>query len=122
MNLKRIVLMAPLALLLPALTATAAVAQVGSADGEVPLSAWCNTLAVNATVTMRARQNGVPLSQILGLIEENLSGTAGSAVGTARDVALRAYEQPAFQGEEFKQRAVTEFSNEIMVECYRTNG
>lgn len=57
---------------------------------------------------MDARQRGMPMQQVLTILKGEPSVTP---------IVIEAYKVPHFGSPQFKQRAVTEFTNEFLVTC-----
>lgn len=76
----------------------------------------CNSLGALAKVVMENRQMGVPLSKMLEvpakMQEESLAN-----ITTA--IILEAYDSPKFSGKQYQQEAAEEFSNKVVLECWK---
>lgn len=70
----------------------------------------CRDLGELAHTIMVARQNGVPMNEIVRIV-----GESDLAVG----IVLDAYNQPRYSTEEFRDRAAADFRNDIEAFCYR---
>lgn len=70
----------------------------------------CEKLGEVAATIMKARQSGLPLSTVMGIMENDLGKT----------IALDAYEQPRYRVEENQLRAIEDFRNEVERLCYGT--
>ncbi len=69
--------------------------------------AVCNFEGTVAFLIMSSRQNGENIGQ---LIKESPS---------SKKLIIRAYEQPRFDSDEYKQKAIKDFENEIILECLK---
>jgi hypothetical protein len=81
---------------------------------ETPdFSQVCVSMSDLAETVMTLRQNGVPMTNAMGL--------AQGADAAIRDFVVRlvsnAYEVPQFSVEENKQREIMKFQNQVALEC-----
>lgn len=93
---------------------------LGAAIGCSPAAAddrFCQLQSQIAARLMEARQNGTPLARMLAINAE-MGGPAEERT-LYDEIAIRAYEAPRFETEARKVQIGTEFSNEIMIACYR---
>lgn len=74
---------------------------------ETDVCAQAGSLAAKI---MEARQVGVPVSAVISIFEDD-NMTA---------IILAAYQTPRFSSDEYQQRAIADFRNEIEVICYET--
>ena len=70
---------------------------------------YCSELGRLATTVMELRQQEFPMSKVLESSEDE----------TVRNIIFAAYAQRSYQYEENKKRAVAEFANMVMSECYK---
>ena len=85
-------------------------ASVATAD-----DALCIKKSEFATVSMKARQAGVPLSAVLDSISEG--DTPADVASEMKRLAIAAYKSPDWRGEDQQTRAATEFANSVLIEC-----
>jgi len=74
----------------------------------------CMLASKTAKTIMKARQVGVPASELLAAFQKN-----GSDIPIVRDMTIQAYAQPRFSTVEYQQRAVEEYGNSWLVKCMR---
>ena len=86
-----------------------------SAVDDAINDATCIVVGMLAKQIMSARQSGVPMSKVLGVLD----GEDANADGLTRKLTIQAYDYPRFSGSEHQERAITEFENEAMVMCYQ---
>lgn len=91
------------ALLLTALLATSATAT----ETKDPKSTFCENYATAAHGVMKARQNGAPLSKVIQI---------GPII---KELALIAYDTPKYSHDKYKENAITEFENKILLACLK---
>ena len=89
---------------------TTAHAETSATDDAV-----CIVVGMLAKQIMSARQSGVPMSKVMGVLD----GEDSNADGLTRQLTIQAYDYPRFSGSEYQERAITEFENEAMVMCYQ---
>ena len=65
---------------------------------------------------MGSRQNGVPLPQMMSLINE----ADESIRDLLRQIAVDAYSQPRYNSKEMQKKAISEFSNGLYVQCLKS--
>jgi len=75
----------------------------------------CVKLEKFARATMRYRQAGASLTEMLKKIEETNMSDRGKNL--CRVIALMAYEVPQYMTKEFRQQAVKQFGNTVSYEC-----
>ena len=68
----------------------------------------CAQAGIMAGKLMQARQVGVPVSKVIEIFDDDAM--------TA--IILAAYQVPRFSTDEYQQRAVADFRNEVEVMCY----
>lgn len=93
---------------------------LGAAIGCNPAVAkdqFCQLQSQIAVKVMEARQSGVPLANMME-INAKLAGDGAEKV-LYDEMTIRAYEAPRFETEARKVQIATEFSNEIMIACYK---
>jgi hypothetical protein len=89
-------------------------ASSGQADTQEIKSVMCPVLGRLASSIMRARQSGVPISSMI----EVANKTTGEVADMQRILVFKAYSQNQWSSEKFKNNAVAEFSNEVVMECW----
>ena len=75
----------------------------------------CSSVASVAHTIMRAHQNGVPLSDILSIIEQNFPDP--EYMIAYQELAVIAYGEPRFHTEAAQQRGAADFRDAIHVWC-----
>lgn len=83
------------------------------AEEETTYYDVCLALGYLANQVMEARQIGVPVDQALGVLNEEDE----VLLGIMQEIVLNAYQVPRFSGEDYQQRAITEYKNEVIVTC-----
>jgi hypothetical protein len=78
----------------------------------------CTVIGGLARKIMEARQNGVDMSAVMSGFDK-VDGDPDFKI-LAKDVVIQAYATPLFNGEEYQQRTISEFSNEMQLKCYQT--
>ena len=83
----------------------------------------CQSLQSLAAETMKARQMGIPMSNLLELINkqpvESESDKKNKA--TWKIILMESYEYPKFTGESYKKNIVNEFANKQMLRCLKSS-
>lgn len=67
----------------------------------------CNDMAELAESIMTSRQQGIPITKLLGALKDD----------TFKGMVTVAYEQPRWHTKASQQRAITEFANEVYLIC-----
>lgn len=67
---------------------------------------------------MKARQSNLPMYENLELIDE-IYGSNEKAVKALKKIVIMAYEQPQFGLEEYKEKTIVDFENDIMLACMK---
>ncbi|MEI9405904.1 hypothetical protein [Mesorhizobium argentiipisi] len=98
--------------------ATKKVGTMPQAKADAILTKNCTALGGLARSIMDKRQGGVDMSQIMSAIE-SISNEEFKPV--ARSMVIMAYNTPRWNGEELKQQAISDFSNQVQVACYQGN-
>jgi len=75
----------------------------------------CPVIANIATSIMTAHQNGVPLSTMMFLINQEPDGVAKDLTIS---LILSAYSTPLYNNESIKNQAITAFGNGAATACY----
>ncbi|WP_292758311.1 hypothetical protein [Methylophaga sp. UBA2689] len=78
--------------------------------------ALCNNINVFAGSAMAARQNGVTLAQAISTIKNQEDEDVKELL---RTITMDAYESPAYQSDEHKNREIVEFQNEWYMICLK---
>jgi hypothetical protein len=92
----------------------AAILSLSPSDGfSQKADALCDERGKSAEETMRARQNGHKLSDLM-----KLANKAGNERDHLRVLIKRAYRVPQYPTDELKDRVVAEFSNQEQLQCY----
>lgn len=90
-----------------------------TSDGKFPLNdELCDPMiSTIANLTMLRRQKGEPLSKVMSDAEN--SDRIFGLNGTARDMALAAYDSPKYSVAGNKTEAADDFANEWVLACYK---
>ncbi len=83
----------------------------------------CASLGEMAASIMQARQSGIPLSQMMQVVNNTLENQEATtpeveAASLARELVLAAYETHRWAGDEMIARAIQDFRNEVERACY----
>ena len=73
----------------------------------------CRTLGVSAEKTMRARQMGANMADLMDMVPKDQS-----VEKVLKSIIIQAYQRARYDTEEFQRKAIVDFSNEIQVSCY----
>jgi len=91
--------------------------------GEVPsqevIELSCELYADLAGAVMAARQLRRPFFDVLGNADDSKSPEFRRIF---TEIVTQAYETPVFSTEEYRQRAIADFTNDFSVMCFRTLG
>lgn len=74
--------------------------------------AACGVYEQLANATMSLRQNGVPLREAMEFLGDSESQLL-------RRIIVEAYEVPRFNAEPTRQRAITDYSDKVYLDCLR---
>ena len=74
---------------------------------------YCTSLSEMAESFMRARQIEVPMSKLI----EHAKGDP-----IIESVVVAAYNRPSFRTEQFAQREIAMFKNQVYMECFKIHG
>ena len=96
-----------------------ALAMEMTSDGKFPLNEELCSVAIPnlARLTMLRRQKGDPLSKVLSDAKD--TDATFTMNGTARDMALAAYDSPRFSVYDNQRQAADDFSNDWVLACYK---
>lgn len=94
------------------ITATLSVS-VMAEDGNA-----CESIYKAAEQVMEARQAGVAMPKMMGLVT-NFEGVTDGFKSAYKSIIIAAYEQPQYSTEKMQQRTVTKFANNISLQCYK---
>ena len=75
----------------------------------------CELLSDLAKTIMTKRQDGASMTDMMAIVGDQDS--AASKVTKA--MIIGAYEVPAYSTDKVKQNAITDFSNQVALECYK---
>lgn len=106
--MKKIILAAALAI--TSIMPTAALAQ----DKYEQADEICGPIGELAATIMTARQNGASMSQMMGLARD----VDPSIQGLVRALVTDSFDTPKYSSSEYRQDAISEFSNEMTAKCY----
>lgn len=83
----------------------------------------CRNLMKVAGMAMKARQDGTPLEAMLQAIDivkkDGLSNEGGESF---RQILIDAYSQLEYSSQEYRQRAINDFSSKYYINCMRGYG
>ena len=104
---------------LPLITAAFALAMSApAANADMSRSDdLCSILYNFAEAAMMARQNGVGMPRALAVLDTQEEDDGGLKP-LFRTITIAAYEQPRWNGEETRARAIQDFANEVSAMCY----
>lgn len=80
---------------------------------------YCNGIAMLSSTAMESHQLGVPLSQSLEIAHDRAKGTKAEKV--ARSIILKAYSTQRYSSEVNQERAISNFRDEMHLECFKDN-
>lgn len=75
----------------------------------------CNTVEQLARAMMKARQAGMPASEVVQVIEAQ--NEPESTKKAMKSLLVEAYKLPRFNGEKFQENAINDFANDWYVMC-----
>ena len=78
----------------------------------------CEMNAELAESMMNLYQLGVPLRKILE-IGQSIDGASPSDLAAHRSLTLRLADTPVYSTKSYQERAVAEFSNKVLMDCYK---
>lgn len=78
----------------------------------------CEMNAELAESMMELYQLGVPLRKILE-IGQSIEGASPSDLATHRSLTLRMADTPVYNTKSYQERAIAEFSNKVLMDCYK---
>ena len=78
----------------------------------------CEMNAELAESMMNLYQRGVPLRKILE-IGQSIEGASPSDLAAHRNLTLRMADTPVYSTKSYQERAVAEFSNKVLMGCYK---
>ena len=78
----------------------------------------CEMNAELAESMMNLYQLGVPLRKILE-IGQSIEGASPSDLAAHRNLTLRMADTPVYSTKSYQERAVAEFSNKVLMDCYK---
>ena len=78
----------------------------------------CEMNAELAESMMNLYQKGVPLRKILE-IGQSIEGASPSDLAAYRNLTLRMADTPVYNTKSYQERAVAEFSNKVLMDCYK---
>jgi len=74
--------------------------------------ATCEDWEALAVNIMSARQNGVQMSKMMGILKSEDDKTVKMLI-------IEAYDSPKYSGEKYKKESISEFSNKVFLDCTR---
>ena len=89
-----------------------ALAVSGQAQAQIKLD--CPIVGKSAENIMEARQLGMAMSELIERAHEQ-------SLTKYKATIMAAYERPRFDGEEYQQKAIDDFRNEMELACYKHN-
>lgn len=111
--------MTKLAVALAAISALAISVQTSSGDAQKPLHETCKVASEMARSVMKTRLSGMPATEAL---DYYMTDGRPATIKLYQDFLVAAYERPAFTTESAKSQAITEFGDDVWVECMRRTG
>ena len=78
----------------------------------------CEMNAELAESMMNLYQLGVPLRKILE-IGQSIEGASPSDLAAHRNLTLRMADTPVYSTKSYQERAVADFSNKVLMDCYK---
>ena len=78
----------------------------------------CEMNAELAESMMNLYQKGVPLRKILE-IGQSIEGASPSDLAAHRSLTLRMADTPVYNTKSYQERAVADFSNKVLMDCYK---
>lgn len=78
----------------------------------------CEMNAELAESMMNLYQQGVPLRKILE-IGQSIEGASPSDLAAHRNLTLRMADTPVYSTKSYQERAVADFSNKVLMDCYK---
>ena len=78
----------------------------------------CEMNAELAESMMNLYQKGVPLRKILE-IGQSIEGASPSDLAAHRSLTMRMADTPVYSTKSYQERAVAEFSNKVLMDCYK---
>lgn len=85
-----------------------------ASDGVDREGKFCRTISNMATEIMKARQNGVPMADVMELVP-NPSPIAK----LGKSLVISAYERRRYSSAEMRQESVVDFANEVYLSCVK---
>lgn len=73
----------------------------------------CQTLSELAQTIMGARQTGVPLTNMISLVEQNEEPFKSFY----KTLVMEAYKKPRYHTERMQTSETTDYSNQVLLEC-----
>lgn len=81
---------------------------------------YCASIGDTAEAFMRSNQLGVPLSEMMGLIDQHATDADGRAL--FREILMEAYRQTPMQAERNATRQQSQFRNRWELMCWELEG
>lgn len=75
----------------------------------------CQTLSDLAQTIMGARQTGVPLTNMISLVEQNEEPFKS----IYKTLVMEAYKKPRYHTERMQTSETTDYSNQVLLECLK---
>ena len=103
------------------LIAAALIAGSMSATAEeaaMEKSELCPVIGDTAEMIMKARQAGMPMSQLMGLVSESMEGSMQRASSA---MVLAAYKVPKYSGAKYQASAAHDLRTEFELMCYQSD-
>ncbi len=96
------------------ITALALLLLAGNAFAEEESDdTYCAAIHDLATTIMDGRQLGVSITESL-----NLSNCSTNICKIGRSLVLAAYKEPQYSSDKYQQEAISEFANQVALQCY----
>ena len=78
----------------------------------------CQTTANLAEIVMTRRQEGVSIVEMVTIVKDMPIGSKEREL--TESILINAYGQPKFSTEEYIEEAITDFKNEVYLECAKS--
>lgn len=84
-------------------------------------SDMCVSVSEFAKSIMERRQNGESITDIIGILDKARSehSTPETIYNAANNIILKAFDKPLYSSDEYKQKAIIEFSNQTYISCMK---
>lgn len=80
----------------------------------------CPSLSSLAETVMTARQKGVPMNKLMGVLSSSQLGQEPTLKDVIRTMVIEAYNRTKFNSTQYQQEAAVEYGNEWNVACWQS--